>query len=447
MGWYNVKGLQVASLSPELFLEKRGERIETEPMKGTARRMPNASDDEAMKEWLAADPKNRAENVMIVDMCRNDLGRICLPSSVKTPELFAVRSYPSVHQLVSRVAGVLPDACGLPDILKACFPPASITGAPKIMAMKRIAELESSPRKLYTGCFGGVARRRLHLQRRHTESALRGNAGGARRGRRHSGRLQPWEEWDECLAKASFATEGVSAGTFKLIETILWRRDSGLQLAELHKRRAERSQRALGRRWDEDAYGKALKSLPLENGGSDFARIRLLISEDGATEASATPLPAPGWGKDAIKVLLSSKRVDSRRRLSRHKSTARKLYDAEFKRVHGLGFDEVLFMNEREELVEGAISNLLLKTRDGREISPDPELCGALPGVWMESLLESREIEKTRVSRGELLSALKIELGNSVRGGARVAELWEESESGVSTLLWSDTAEKQPIPN
>jgi branched-subunit amino acid aminotransferase/4-amino-4-deoxychorismate lyase len=104
-------------------------------------------------------------------------------------------------------------------------------------------------------------------------------------------------------------------------------------------------------------------------------------------------------------------------------------------------------MNEREELVEGAISNLLLKTRDGREISPAPDLCGALPGVWMESLLESREIEKTRVSRGELLSALKIELGNSVRGGARVAELWEESESGVSTLLWSDTAEKQPIPN
>jgi len=435
MAYFDTGRLQAVSLSPELFLERRGFALATEPMKGTARRKSGAREDEDAARWLANDEKNRAENLMIVDMARNDLGRICESGSVKAPELFKVLSYPTVHQMVSRVEGRLREGCGLFDIFRASFPPASITGAPKIMATEKIATLESSPRKLYTGCAGcvmpggdflfNVAIRTALFEGGRVELGVGGGIVAD---------STPEDEWDECLAKAAFLSH--SRESFKLLETLLWRRGQGFAFLKEHAARLKASQAYFGWKTIEGAFEKALESLKLEEADARLARVRVLAEESGELRAEWQKLDGEGWGKEALKVLIQAARSDSARGLLRHKTTARSLYDEAFKKARAAGFDEALFLNEKGELTEGAISNAILKTSSGWK-TPAPG-CGLLEGVWRASMAKDLGCEEAEITLPELCEAEEILLGNSVRGAAKVDELWLEGEEPGSrpSLVW-----------
>ncbi len=436
MAYVNTGELQICSLSPESFLERSGRAIATEPMKGTARRLAGSEEDRQAALWLGADEKNRAENLMIVDMCRNDLGRICEPGSVKAPELFKVLSYPTVHQMVSRVEGLLPGKCGLFEIFKATFPPASITGAPKIMAMEKIASFEPSPRGVYTGCVGCARPDGGFLFNVAIRTAL--FSGGAVELGVGGGIVAdsaPELEWDECLAKASFLNH--KPEDFKLLETILWSRKEGFAFLKEHVARAKASQAYFGRKWIEGAFEESLKALRLESSGAGQARIRTLVDKDGGAVSEWSELKEKGWGKEFLKALIPSARTESSRALLRHKTTARKLYDEAFKAARAAGFDEALFLNEKGELAEGAITNVILKA-GSVWLTPAPA-CGLLEGVWRASMAKTLNFKEARLGSKELLQAEEILLGNSVRGGARVGELWmEPGEPGAKPkLVWS----------
>jgi len=200
-------GRHVLSFSPESFFEIAGRMIETRPMKGTARRLADGQADAEAAVQLNADPKQRAENLMIVDLLRNDLSRVCVPGSVAVPELFAVETYPTVHQMISRVNGRLRDGHGPIEALRALFPCGSITGAPKIRAMEIIGEVEKTPRGIYTGCIGSIdpdGNARFNVAIR-TISVEKGAGHGIMGiGSGIVADSMPASEWAECLDKARF---------------------------------------------------------------------------------------------------------------------------------------------------------------------------------------------------------------------------------------------------
>ncbi len=434
MGYFNMGGVQLCSLSPELFLERKGSRVATEPMKGTARRLESPLEDAKAALWLANDEKNRAENLMIVDMCRNDLGRICVPGSVKAPELFKVLSYPTVHQMVSRVEGLLPENCSLLDLLKASFPPASITGAPKIMAMKRIAGLERSPRKAYTGCAGCIAPDGDLLFNVAIRTIVYGEDGAELGvGGGIVADSKPEAEWDECMAKAAFASRRPE--DFKVLETILWRREDGFQLLDAHIARAKSAQLAFGRQWIEGAFEAALGKLGLESSKALFARVRVLLGADGKAEAAWTQLEAASWGPGPLKALISACRTDASSIFLKRKTTLRKLYDRKFKEAHERGYDEALFLNGRGELAEGAISNIELTLSDGSSVTPAAS-CGLLEGLWRAGRIKDAEVKEAVLTLEELKGALEIRIGNSVRGAGELEEVWLEGEDGKASIAW-----------
>jgi para-aminobenzoate synthetase component 1 len=214
-------GRHILSFSPESFFEISGRTIETRPMKGTARRLPQPSADRAAAADLRTDPKQRAENLMIVDLLRNDLSRVCEPGSVAVPELFAVESYPTVHQMISRVTGCLREGQGAIEALRALFPCGSITGAPKIRAMEIIGEIEKTPRGIYTGSIGSidpggdarfnVAIRTISVEK-DAERGIMGIGSGI------VADSMPDSEWAECLDKARFVAAGFTGARGEGVE-------------------------------------------------------------------------------------------------------------------------------------------------------------------------------------------------------------------------------------
>ena len=415
--FFNTGEFKILSLSPELFLEKIGRLVMSSPMKGTARRHPDAASDKAVAEWLAADPKNRAENLMIVDMVRNDFGRFCMPGSIRVAPLFQVDSYHTVHQMISTVHGEADTKKNLCDILQATFPPASITGAPKISAVNIIRREEQSPRKVYTGAMGcfmpggdfclNVAIRTLLCSADRTELGI------------GSGIVYDSEaesEWQEALLKSHFINYSIP--DFMVLETMLLEKRGGIKYLSEHLVRAESTQRYFGRHWNRAAVDNALSGI---NEQFEQARLRLLIAPDCSAEVEIYPLNAAGWGKASIKVQVSREKVDSSDVFLYHKTTNRDFYNRHFHDAHENGFDEVIFFNERNELTEGAISNIFL--RHGSQWSTPLLTCGLLPGIWREKMMhELNAVEKVLYSE-DLKNADEIIIGNSVRGKGLAGEI------------------------
>ena len=388
----------VVSLSPELFLERHGERLLTRPMKGTAARSEPS-------ETLRNSVKDRAENLMIVDLLRNDLGRLAEPGSVKVDRLFEIEDYPTVWQMVSEISARVPGV-GLGEILRALFPCGSITGAPKIRAMQIIAELEDQPRDLYTGVFGwfapdgdfrlNVAIRTLELTPDH-----RGRMGIG------SGVVSDSTapaEWRECLLKAAFLAD-CDPG-LKLIETL--RRENGdYPRLSGHLDRLRRSAAWLGFACDEALVRQRLAALPVHG----IWRVRLTLDKAGAIEVQAFPLDdAPVTSRLA---LLAETRIDSGDPLRRHKTTARKVYDDALSILApGSPVFDVVFLNERGEVAEGARSNVFVE-RDGCLLTP-PLSSGALPGVLRGELLAAGRAREAVLLPEDLASGFW--LGNALRG-------------------------------
>ena len=399
------------SLSPELFFACDGSRVLTRPMKGTAARLADPDADRAAAIEMQADEKQRAENLMIVDLLRNDLSRIAAPGSVSVPELFHVETYPTVHTMTSTVTATMADGIDAIDIIHALFPCGSITGAPKIRAMEAIRDIEGRMRGVYTGSIGrvdaggsaaafNVAIRTLHLD----EGAARVGLGS---GIVADSRAGP--EWDECLAKGAFVA---SERQFDLIETMAFHPVEGLVRLEGHLARMKASAAAFGFAFDRHAARNELQAATFRL--REAARVRLLLGRSGAMAIETRPLPlAPAA---PVEVIIMPLPVDAHDFRLRHKTTDRRFYDA----ARGPAF-EVVFTDPDGFLTEGSFTNLFVD-RDGLMHTPPLDL-GLLGGVLRSDLIESGRAIETKLRTEDLNSVFFI--GNSLRGllPARLAAL------------------------
>jgi len=412
--------LHVLSLSPELFFRREGKHMSTRPMKGTAPRGRTPREDARLKTWLAMDEKQRAENLMIVDLLRNDLGRVAKIGSVEVTDLFTVETYRSVHQMTSGIGAELRSDMGLKDMLRALFPCGSVTGAPKVRAMEIISELEAAPRGIYTGAIGhispsgdaqfNVAIRTVVLDGQRGEMGI---GGGIVADSKED------SEFEECLLKAQFLTK-VDA-PFELIETLRFERGQGFHLLERHLARLHSSAAHFGYPFSREAV---LAALDAEAGRIDapVAMVRLLLAEDGTITVTSTAIELPVKGT-VWRFVISDQRLDEKDPSFYHKTTRRQFYDREMERQKALtGCDEVIFLNKKGELTEGTRTTLFIEL-DGRLFTP-ALTCGLLPGILREELLDLPRASASEavLTPQDLMSAERIYLGNSVRGLIR-AEL------------------------
>jgi len=416
----------VLSLSPELFFRREGKHISTRPMKGTAPRGRTPREDARLKTWLAVDEKQRAENLMIVDLLRNDLGRVAKIGSVEVTDLFTVETYRSVHQMTSGISAELRSDMGLKDMLRALFPCGSVTGAPKVRAMEIIRELEGGPRGVYTGAIGhivpsgdaqfNVAIRTVLLQGRHGEMGIGGGIVAD---------SKVDSEFEECLLKAHFLTKVDTP--FELIETLRFERGKGFHLLERHLARLQSSAGHFGYPFSREAVLVALDA-EAARVTAPVALVRLLLAEDGGLTVTSTPIELPT--RDTVwRFVISDQRLDEKDPLFYHKTTRRQFFDSEMARQKALtGCDEVVFLNKKGELTEGTRTNLFLEL-DGRLFTP-ALTCGLLPGTLREELLDLPRAAASEavLTPQDLLAADRIYLGNSVRGLIRAELIKEQDE-------------------
>jgi len=419
-------GLHVLSLSPELFLRRDGQHMSTRPMKGTAPRGRTPREDARLKTWLAMDEKQRAENLMIVDLLRNDLGRVARIGSVEVTDLFTVETYRSVHQMTSGITAELRSDMGLKDMLRALFPCGSVTGAPKVRAMEIIRELEGEARGIYTGAIGhiapsgdaqfNVAIRTVVLDETGGEMGIGGGIVAD---------SKEESEYEECLLKAHFLTK-VDA-PFELIETLRYETEAGFHLLERHLARLQSSAHHFGYPFSREAVVAALEAEAARI-TAPVAMVRLLLAEDGAITVTSTDITLPT--KDTVwRFVISDQRIDEKDPLFYHKTTRRQFYDREIERQKAMtGCDEVVFLNNKDELTEGTRTTLFLE-QDGRLFTPALACC-LLPGTLREELLDLPRAAASEavLTPADLERADRIYLGNSVRGLVR-AELMQPADA------------------
>ncbi len=397
----------ILSASPELFFSLDGQRLVTKPMKGTATRAPSFATDNLRAKELQASTKNRAENVMIVDMMRNDTSRIAVPGSVRVSRLFALEKYPTVWQMTSTVEATTNSSVSA--IFRALFPSASITGAPKINTMKLIANLETTPRGLYTGAIGFIApgRRaqfnvaiRTAVIDRTTSIAEYGVGGGI-----------VWDsearsEYAECLAKAQVLWG--KRPRFSLLETLLWTPSEQFLLLEGHIERLVASAQYFSYPIDpkqvRDALCKAADQLP-----SLPHRVRLLLDEDGGIHTESALLEEL---PREVSLVIAATTIDSTDPFYYHKTTHREGYERA--RRAALGGEDVLLWNERGEITETTRANVVIEL-DGERVTP-PVSAGLLAGTYRQKLLEQGIIREKTVTLTDLSRRTALWVINSVRG-------------------------------
>ncbi|MEZ5901303.1 MAG: aminodeoxychorismate synthase component I [Hyphomicrobiaceae bacterium] len=419
-GLVDTGAATILSASPELFIEQHGRVISTRPMKGTAPRAGTHEGDREVRQMLSSDIKSRAENLMIVDLMRNDLGRIAELGSVSVTDLFTVETFQTLHQMTSGVRAVLKAEVTLEDLLKAIFPPGSVTGAPKIRAMELISDLETEPRGVYCGAIGRISPDGKALFNVAIRTAVIDREGRGEMGI-GSGLVadsQGIKEHEECLLKMKFLTDPVRR--FELIETMLHEPGKGIWLLERHIERLATSAGYFGFPYEEArvraAIAKALEGKDLER-----ARVRLLLDEEGGV--SVTVATQPASAADAVmNYLVSDTRVSSGDLFLYHKTTRRELYDREWKHyADTLGADEVLYLNERGELTEGSRTTIFIEM-DGVLLTPALS-SGLLPGTLRADLIARGKAREAQLTLDDLSRADAVYLGNSVRGLMKAAPL------------------------
>jgi para-aminobenzoate synthetase/4-amino-4-deoxychorismate lyase len=433
---HTLQDRRILSFSPELFfrIENQGaaRRITTRPMKGTAPRGRTTGEDRDIANWLSNDPKNRSENVMIVDLLRNDLGRLCAYGSVRTENLFAVERYPTLTQMTSTVTGELRSDVNFQQIFRALFPCGSVTGAPKIRAMQLLAALEREPRGVYTGAIGFFSKEETVFNVAIRTLELDGDNGSFGVGSGIVIDSNPAAEFRECHLKAKFLTRSFEQSTdmFSLIETMLW--TGAYALIELHLDRLEDSACYFDFAFERAEIMTALLARAANFADSNARKIRLLLQCDGSLHIEDELMrgPANSLIPKPARVCIASPRTDPDDPMYFHKTTHRPVYAEAFKAASALGFDDVLFMNQRGEITEGAINNIFVE-KDGC-LSTPPVECGLLPGVYRRHLLLTRPNAVERVlSLDDLRHADAVYLSNAVRGLRRVAITWENQQGGA----------------
>lgn len=403
----------ICSASPELFFSLEGKTLRSRPMKGTAPRGETLREDEENKSWLRNSEKNRAENLMIVDMIRNDLGRVATPGSVEVENLFRIETYPTVLQMTTGV--VAQTDSSVADILRALFPCASITGAPKINTMRFIAQLEDSPRRIYTGSMGYIlpGRKaqfnvaiRTALVNKKNQSASYGVGGGI-----------VWdstarEELAEIATKSQILGRADRQNYFDLLESLLW---NGREFALLdrHCARIKYSAKHFGFLCSEQSIREHLQKLS-ETLPSDACKVRLLLSYDGNLKTEHAPLAKTNT--DDLEIRLAQFPIDAHSIWLAHKTTVRQIYDEAKSWFENT--DDVLLWNQYGNITESTIANILFE-RDGGLTTPEIS-DGLLPGTLRAETLLDGHLTESTIAVSDLKKNSNLHLFNSVRGVYRV---------------------------
>ena len=402
----------ILSFSPELFFSVKGNKITTCPMKGTIKRGKTLAEDLQNYKTLENSEKDKAENLMIVDLLRNDLGRVC--SKVETKSLFDIEKYKTVYQMTSTIEGQLKDRLSLKELFTGVYPCGSITGAPKIRTMQIIKELEKEPRGVYTGAIGylapngdacfNVAIRTIEIK---DGQAQIGVGGGIVID------SEPQKEFDEAQLKSEFLNFNVEE--FALIETMLWN-DKGYVLKDYHIKRMSNSAEYFDYPFDLTDLNKQLNDLELTLSKNEQHRIRILLNETGNFTIEDLPINNVDLSN---KIKLSSKKICSNNVFLYHKTTNREIYNIELQCAKKEGLLDYIFLNERKELTEGCMSNIFLEIQ-GQLYTP-AVASGLLPGVLRQSLISQNKVKEKTLFKSDLETADSIFVGNSVMGLQKVA--------------------------
>lgn len=404
----HADGRWILSLSPELFVRRDGARLAARPMKGTIHRGATAREDRQRGEWLTEDSKNRAENLMIVDLLRNDLSRVAEPESVRVPTLFSPERYETLWQMTSTVEARAREDVGVADVLRALFPCGSVTGAPKRRAMQIIRTLEDQPRGVYCGAIGMVKPGGDFVFSVPIRT-LEVDASGE--GRMGIGSGVVWdskaeEEYEECLLKARFLTNP-SPPAFELLETMR-SDDRAIALLDLHLARLAASAEYFDFPFDEAEVRARLAS-----NGPGLQRIRLTLSRAGKISLEASPLAEEDLSLRTA--VIFPEPAPTNDPFLQHKTTHRPFYDRALAWARQRGADEAILLNERGEVTEGTFTNVWIR-RDGRLLTP-PAGSGGLPGVFRAHLLASRDdAAEAMLTPEDLARADAVLLSNAVRG-------------------------------
>ena len=400
-------GRTIVSASPELFFRARGRELELRPMKGTRPRGRWPAEDRALAAELAGSAKDRAENLMIVDLLRNDAGRVAEFGSVRVERLFEVERYETVHQMTSTLRARLRPDADLADVFRALFPCGSVTGAPKVRTMEIIRELETGPRGVYCGAIGFVSPGEAVFSVGIRTLLLDAAAGQAELGV-GSGITydsDPAAEYRECRAKAAFVRR--APVDFRLLETMLWEPDAGWFLLDAHLARLAASAGYFGFAFDAEDAGLRLDEAARGFGAGPM-RVRLLLDRDGRIGIESAPhVPS----REPARVAVAAEPVDSADPLLYHKTTHRAEYER--RAAAHPHADDVLLVNERGELTESTIANLVVRL-DGALWTPPLE-SGLLPGVMRADLLARGEVRERVIRPADLRRAEEVWLVNSVR--------------------------------
>lgn len=414
----------ILSASPELFIRCKAGEIETRPMKGTMKRGTSIEQDEVHSNFLKADEKSRAENLMIVDLMRNDFGRVSELGSVEVSDLYHVETYPSLHQMVSIVKAKLKEDLSLFEQIKALYPAGSITGAPKIRAMELIEELEETPRGVYTGAIGffapdneyifNVAIRTIELDRDGNGSI------GIGSGLVYDSDVEA--EYAECLLKMQFLTK--ETPEFSLLETMAYSPKKGVLLLEEHLNRLEKSAAYFLYPYDKEKILSLIDFITQQASAylskQSLLRLRLLLHKNG--NITITPTEIEAIDEETIwTIALSKEEMQSKNLFLYHKTTNRAFYDdvrtavqSQAQKDGSVKIDEVIFQNEKGELTEGSFTNIFVKI-NGELKTPAVE-SGLLPGTLRQSLIEQGKATEEILTLVDLQKAEEIYVGNSVRG-------------------------------
>jgi para-aminobenzoate synthetase/4-amino-4-deoxychorismate lyase len=406
---------RILSASPELFFHLENKVLTVQPMKGTATRGRWLAEDQASASFLKKSEKERAENLMIVDLLRNDVGRISETGSVTVESLFDIETLDTVHQMTSTIHSRLKPEVGLVELMKALFPCGSVTGAPKKRSMEIISELEGSPRGLYTGCIGyfspGMEKAIFNVAIRTV--IIDSDAGTAELG---VGSGITWDsspdaEFEECLAKGLFARSAPQH--FSLLESMLFEEGKGFFLLERHLERLSDSARYFGFSLNITSIRDDLARYAAKLTGNN--KVRLLLSRSGdffiqTEELSDTVSPSMPLIGFAVT------RVESSNPFLYHKTSCREVFSGE--QASRPECVDVVFLNERDEITEAANNNIVIR-KGGALVTPPLE-SGLLPGTFRGHLLANGEIMEQVVTRKDLELAEEIYLINSVRKWRRV---------------------------
>ncbi|WP_036074519.1 aminodeoxychorismate synthase component I [Leptospira noguchii] len=414
--WIRTYNWDILSFSPELFFEKKEKTLITKPMKGTYPRGKSTKEDKKNARALINSEKEKAENLMITDLMRNDLGKISKKGSVQVQNLFSVEKYKTIFQMTSTIQSELSDSIEWKDIFKELFPGGSITGAPKLRAMQLIRELEK-PRGIYTGAIGviqpnqnavfSIGIRTLELKKG------KGNIGI---GSGITWDSDPEKEWFEILEKAKFFTE--ASNKFSLFETILYK-NGIFYFQKEHLQRIKNSAKKFGFPFSEQEWISCLKKVSTNCPSSGSYRVKISLNSFGKFTYEFQILE--NFQKKGTLVVCNVL-IDSTSEFRKHKTNLREIYDREGKRSREAGHLDILFLNEKKEITEGSISNIFVKIGDSY-FTP-PVSSGLLPGIFRNRLLKRKGFYEKTFSLEDLFRSDSVFLCNSLRGILRVKEVY-----------------------